>query len=171
MVIGWGVLLAGVIACGAGEQPSGSETAAQAPATEEPNNQTSDGSMPTIEPCIIVTQDEATAFFGVASGAGDGSTGSLTAECDYRSTDNTSGLSLILQYEPDGALNSNAFTYMTQGGQAVSGLGDGAFWESAGNLDVAKGNWILTLNGAIGGTNVGVDKLTPLAQTAVGRLP
>jgi hypothetical protein len=38
-------------------------------------------------------------------------------------------------------------------------------------LDVAKGNWILTLNGAIDGQGVPLDKLMPLAQAALGRLP
>ena len=177
ILAGCGALLAAVLACGpasSGGEPtsSGGGAATEAPATQATGGQGSNTSpMPAVQPCTIVTQDEATAFFGVPSGAGDGSTGSLTAECDYRSTDNTDGLSLILQYVPDGALKSSAFTYMTQGGQAVPNLGEGAFWETAGNLDVAKGNWILTLNGAMGGKNVGADKLTPLAQTAVGRLP
>jgi hypothetical protein len=170
--IGIGALLAGAIACSAGGQtPSGGGAATEEPTTPAQNNQASSGTMPTIDPCSILTQDDAAAFFGVASGAGDPSVGSTTAECDYRSTDNADGLSLILQYAPGGALNSDAFTYMTKDGQSVPGLGDGAFWVAAGQLDVAKGDWIVTLNGAIGGTNAGVDKLTPIAQTAVGRLP
>ena len=174
VVVGCGALIAAALGCGTSAPSASSGGAAtEAPAaTEASNSQASGGgTMPTVDPCSIVTQDEAAAFFGVPSGAGDGSTGSLTAECDYKSTDNKDGLSLILQYEPDGALKSAAFTYMTKDGQAVAGLGDGAFWESTGNLDVAKGNWILTLGGAKGGTNVGADVLTPLAQTAVGRLP
>lgn len=168
VVIGIGALLAGVIACG---PASSGGAATEAPATEASNDQASVSSMPAIEPCTIVTQDEAAAFFGVPSGAGDPSVGSTVAECDYRSTDDKDGLSLILQYAPDGALKSDAFTYMTKDGQAVPDLGEGAFWISAGNLDVAQGNWILTLNGAMGGKNVGADALTPLAKMAVGRLP
>jgi hypothetical protein len=129
--------------------------------------------MPTVDPCAIVTEDEATAFLGVASGAGDPSVGSLTAECDYRSTDGTDGLSLILQYVQDGtAVNSSQFSYMKQGNQDVPGLGDGAcFVVGSGQLNVAKGSWILTLNGSINGQSVSLDTLTPLAQTALGRLP
>lgn len=175
VLVGCGALLAGVLACGPASSGSGGDNApGGSAATAEPATQQSSSAstMPTVEPCSIVTQDEATAFFGVPSGAGDGSSGSLTAECDYRSTDGKDGLSLILAWVQDGgALNSNQFKYMTQGGQAVPNLGDGAFWIAAGNLDVAKGSWILTLNGAMGGQNVGADKLTPLAQTAVGRLP
>lgn len=169
-MVGVGALLAGLIACGPASSGGGSP-ATEAVATEEQNTQASGSVMPTIDPCAIVTQDEATAFFGTASDAGDPSVGSLTAECDYRTT--TDGLSLILAYVQDGpAVNSDQFKYMKQGNQDVPGLGDGACWlVNSGQLDVAKGSWILTLNGAIKGQPATLDTLTAMAQTAIGRLP
>jgi len=170
IAIGAGTLLAGALACGPASSGGGGAPT-EAPATQEQNNHASDSTMPTIEPCSILTQDDAAAFFGVQTGAGDGSVGATTAQCDYRNPNDGDGLVLILVYAPDGALKSDAFTYMTKGAQAVPGLGEGAFYIEGGNLDVAKGNWIMTLTGAMGGKNVGLDKLTPVATAAVARLP
>src|SRR5262245_14275671 len=86
-----GALLAGLIACGP-VSSGGGDTATEAAATQEQSNPASGSTMPTVDPCAVLTEDQATAYFGEASGAGDPSVGSLTAECDYRNSDQTDAL-------------------------------------------------------------------------------
>jgi hypothetical protein len=125
-----------------------------------------------IDPCMVLTQNDATALFGAPSNAGLPSSGGLPAFCIYATTDNTSSLSVNLSYEASGARNAEEFVALKSLNQDVPGLGDAAFFDSTlGFLTVAKGPWNMRLSGTIKGVKAPLDKLKSLAQTALGRLP
>jgi hypothetical protein len=120
-----------------------------------------------------VTQDDATAFFGAPSIAGMPSSGSTTIMfCIYATADNSGHLSLNLRYADKGARNDDDFVQLKSVNQDVPGLGDGAHFDAAiGALTIAKGQWVVKLSGNVGGALATLDKLKPVAQTALGRLP
>jgi len=165
-VIGWGLLIAGLAACGGG---SATQVATPAPPTPS-----SVGAPPQaiLAPCTVVTQDDANAFFGAPSIQGMPSSGSNSAFCVYSTADNKGHLSLNLIYDAKGARNAEDFVQLKSVNQDVPGLGDGAYFDSAiGALTVAKGPWIVRLSGFVQGANATLEKLKPLAQTALGRMP
>ena len=172
IVMGCGVLLAGLLACGGGgtsAPPSGGGAAAtEAPATQA----AADTSVfDSLDPCTVLTQDDANGIFGTTAVSQPHGRGSNTLICSYSTSDNVDSLGLNLVYLPNGAAGSDEFA-VAKSGQAVPGLGDGAFWlATVSQLDIAKGPWLVTLSGSVGGTNLTLDQLTPLAQTVLGRLP
>jgi hypothetical protein len=121
----------------------------------------------------VLTQSEATAFFGAPSNAGMPSSGGSTASfCVYATADNAEHLSVNLNYESGGALKSDDFTQLQSVNQNVPGLGEAAYFDAnIGALSIAKGSWIVRLSGFVQGKTAPLDKLTPLAQTVLGRLP
>lgn len=168
-------LVLAALACGGGSGGGSAppQAVTQAPATEASGG----GSMPKVDPCAILTKDDATTFFGEPSTDGRASVGDTTAFCLYQTADNVGTMSLNLSYEAGGALNSQEFA-MTKSGettgdsQAVAGLGEGAYYDTKVKfLLVAKGPWLVRVSGSVHGTVAGVDTLTPLAQKALGRLP
>jgi hypothetical protein len=131
-----------------------------------------------IDPCTLVTKEEATALLGV-----DVTVKSENHDPDLVCTyESTSGPQTYLKVEAmtrDGAQwlnNIKRATEQRQGKiESVSGIGDQSFFatksDSPNNLelDVLKGDVLFglkTLNVADAG-----EKLKPLAQAAVGRLP
>jgi len=162
-----GVLLATALACGSTAAQTSPPTAAQTEAAP------SGGSpLDTLDPCSVVTQDDATALFGAPSIAGLPSKGDTTAFCVYATADNTNHFSLNLTYVATGALKDEDYKALASLSQNVPGLGEGAFFDpSIGALTVAKGPWIMRVSGFVQGALTTLDKLTPVAQTALGRLP
>ncbi len=163
--VGWGLVIAGLLACGGSATPV---------ATEAPATQASGGSpLDSLDPCTLLTQDDATAFFGAPAAAGKPSHGSTTAICLYQTADSQGLLSLLLEYNGQGALQAD--DYVQQKGstaQEVPGLGDGAYFDPQVHLlTVAKGPWMVRVNGYVQAANAPLEKLTPLAQTVLGRLP
>jgi len=169
VIIGMGVLLAGLMACDTGGQAASDGGAA----TEAPASQASGGSpLDNFDPCTLVTQDEASALFGSPSALGKPSIGTGTALCFYASEDKTQGLSVQVAYDAKGGLNADDYVNSKDSAaQDVPGLGDGAYFNSLHHLVVAKGLWFIVVNGLAAGNPVPLEKLTPLAQTALGRLP
>jgi hypothetical protein len=158
--------MVGLAACGGG-------TATQVP-TQVPASPTSAGATAqvSVDPCKVVTQNDATALFGAPSNAGLPSSGGLPAFCIYATADNTASLSLNLSYEANGAVKGEEFVTLKSANQDVPGLGDGAYYDSTiGSLTVAKGPWNVRLSGMVKGVKVPLDKFKSLAQTALGRLP
>jgi hypothetical protein len=129
-------------------------------------------SPPAIDPCKIVTQDDASALFGAPSVAGMPSSGGLPAFCIYSTADNTSQMSFNVSYEAKGAVNAEEFVTLKSISQDVPGLGDGAYYDSTvGILTVAKGPWKVRVSSVVKGAKAPLDSLKSLAQTALGRLP
>jgi hypothetical protein len=189
-VIGWGVLIVGLTACGSGSatqvatqapSTSTSQAATQVPrtptsqvATQAPATSASAGGSPleNLDPCTVLTQNDATAFFGVPSVPGMPSPGSTTAFCVYATADQTGHISLNLRYDPKGALSSQDFAPLKTVNQDVPGLADGAFFDStSGALTVAKGSLIVRVSGTLQAAKIPLDKLKALVQIALGRLP
>ncbi len=167
-IVVWGLLIAGLLACGGG---SATQAITEAPATQASGQ----ASMPSIDPCAILTQDDASAFFGAPSVAGrpsDISPGDTTAFCIYATADNTGSLSLNLRYAANGALNDDEFVTLKSVNQDVPGLGEGAYFDPQVHLlTVAKGPWIVRVSGTIQAAIAPLEKLMALAQAALGRLP
>jgi hypothetical protein len=161
-------LLAVGLACGGGEQPP--STQAPAPATEA---SAFDATPPDIAPCGIITQDDASALFGAPSDAGTAASGGLPTFCLYATADQTGHLSVNIGYYPEGAVNNyDDYGRYKELDQDVPGLGDGAFYIVEGHLlYAAKGPWLVHMSGSVQAQPAELDKLTPLMQTALGRLP
>lgn len=159
----------------------GSQPGAQAPSPQAPTSAPSGGGagspIDSLDPCALLTQDDASAFFGAPSVAGHSDHGSNTAFCLYQTADNASTLSLNLEYDPGGALKADDFLVTKSGvssgdSQAVPGLGDEAYLDLKVHfLVVAKGPWMVRVSGSAKGTLAGLDALKPLAQKALSRLP
>jgi hypothetical protein len=120
----------------------------------------------------VVTQDDAKAFFGAPSAPGLPSKGAPVAFCIYATPDNVQHLSLNLRYVSNGALNYDDYVQLKTVNQNVSGLGDGAFFDSTIHiLTIAKGPWLVKLSGNVQGATAPLDKLSAVAKTVLGRLP
>lgn len=181
-IIGWGLLIAGLAACG-GNSPTQAPTQVPAvPATPTPETLTQASATPasgsagspmdTLAPCSIVTQDDASAFFGAPSVAGMPGPGDTRAFCVYATADNVQHLSFNLSYHPEGAAKSDDFAPLKSANQDVPGVGEAAFYDpTLGALTVAKGVWVMRLSGNLTAGLAPVEKLKPLAQTALSRLP
>ncbi len=175
VLVGCGVLLAAALACGAGGGTSsggGGGAVTSPPATQASDSSSASDPLETMDPCSIVTQDDATAFFGAPSVAGmPGSKGSPTF-CIYATADQTGHLSFNVRYIAGGAVGSEDFTSEKAGYPDVPGLGDGAFWaEGISQLDVARGPWAFSVSGTINAKPPTLDQLKVVAQTALSRLP
>src|SRR5260221_8558590 len=135
-------------------------------ATQPPTTQASfAASPPAIDPCMVVTQNDATALFGAPSGAGLPGSAGLPTFCIYATADNTSQMSFNVSYEAKGAVNAEEFVALKSVNQDVPGLGDGAYYDPAvGILAVAKGPWNVRLSGVVKGAKAPLDKLKSLAQ-------
>jgi hypothetical protein len=166
-----GLLIAGLLACTIGGQAASGGGAATT--AEAPTSQASGGSpLDNLDPCTVLTQDDATAIFGVPADPGKPTHATGTALCLYANADKTMGLSLQLTYDEKGGLNASDYVDSKDpSSQDVPGLGDGAYFNALHHLVVAKGQWFIVVNGLIEGNPVPLEKLTPLAQTVLGRLP
>jgi hypothetical protein len=163
------LLVTSLLACGFSTSGGGGSTPTtvptEAPAAESP--------LDTLDPCAVLTQADATAFFGAEAVTGIPSHGTSTATCLYMTADSANTLSLLVEYHPTGGLMSDEYIQMkSSSAKDVPGLGDGAYFDPlVHQLAVAKGVWVVRLSGLVQGSNAPLEKLTPLAQTALGRLP
>lgn len=170
IVIGAGLLAAAALACSAGSQGStgGGDTAT----TEAPSGAAGSSPIDNLNACTILTQDDATGIFGAPADPGKDTYGTSIAMCQYNNADKTMGLAIQLIYDSGGALNLSDYKNAKDGSaQDVAGLGDGAYFNSLHHLVVAKGPWMVTVNGLVAGDPIPLEKLTPLAKTVLGRLP
>lgn len=170
VVLSAGLLIAATLACAGG---AGSSTPTSAPASTSSSSTTGGGSIQDIgDPCKLLVQADADKLFGHPANPGKSNFGSNSASCTY-----TSGsgdiLAVNVLYEDQAAKDSNDYTSVrTSDTQPVAGLGDDAYYNKAfWLLTVAKGHWMVSVNANLGGTNQALDKLTPLAQLALQRLP
>jgi hypothetical protein len=131
-----------------------------------------------IDPCTLVTKEEATALLGVDVTV-KSENHDPDLECTYESASGPQTYLKIEAMTRDGARWLNNIKRATEQRQGkiepVSGIGDQAFIATEPNssnnleLDVLKGDVLFglkTLNVADAG-----EKLKPLARTAAGRLP
>lgn len=170
LAISLAALISGMLACGPATSGGG---APPEEATEPPAGAATTSPLDIIEPCAVLTQEDAAAFFGTEAQAGEAGSGSTNASCRYMSSDGRMNLYLLLEYDPAGALNTADYVQQkTADAQDVAGLGDGAYFDPANHmLQIAKGSWMVRLNGWLGDSNAGLDKLQPLAPNVLGRLP
>ena len=169
-----GALIAAALACSAGGPSSAGGGAATEVMTEAPQATQAASPLDSLDPCTVLTQDDAAGFFGSAAGAGKPDHGSTDATCQYLNDQVKGQLYLLLEYDPAGALQTADYVQQkTANAQDMPGLGDGAYFDPANHmLQVAKGPWMVRLNGyMLPDGNVGPDKLTPLAKAVLGRLP
>lgn len=179
VIVGCGVLIAGALACSAGGQGgsgAGDGGVTQPPA-EQATSDTSGGEsaadpLETIDPCSVVTQDDATSFFGAPSAAGmPGSKGSPTF-CLYATDDQTEHLSVNMRYVATGAMAYDDYKMFQVGSQPVSGVGEGAFYiQNGGILYAARGPWLVHVSGNLKDGLATAEQLVPVAQSALSRLP
>lgn len=163
----WGALLITSLACGGSTGQTSPPAVAQTEAS-------AGGPSPldTLDPCSVVTQADATTLFGAPAEPGTPSTGPDSAFCVYATADQANHFSLNLSYIATGAIKDENYKALASLSQAVPGLGDGAFFQpSIGALTVAKGPWMMRVSGFARGALTTLDELTPVAQTALGRLP
>lgn len=168
VLVGCGALLAGAIACSAGGSTAGGgQATSAAPATQAAGADP----LESMDPCAILTQDDATAFFGAAAPAGQSSQGN-PGFCVYQTADNAKQLGLHIVYLTGSAAGSDAFVAAKKGVQDVPGLGDAAYFNPVmSEIGIAKGSWSLTINGILQDGKASLEALTPAAQAALGRLP
>lgn len=174
-VLGGGVLLAALLACSAGQSSSGGGSAPTSPPSSGGGSGGSSASDPleAMDPCAIVDQNDAAAFFGEASAAGMPSKGD-PAFCVYATPDNVQHLSFNIRWVATGAAASDDFVAGKGANtQDVSGLGDAAYENTVmGMLSVVRGSWSFRVSGNVkDGAVPPLDKLTAVAKTALGRLP
>jgi hypothetical protein len=173
LTVAWGVgmLIAAALACG---PSTGSSTATPASSGTSSGGATSGGGgINDIDPCHLLDQVNATTLFGHQANPSINRVGSNSASCLYTSATNGDLLTLNVLYEDGAAKDSSDYTSVrTSDTQPVPGLGDDAYFNKAFHLlTVAKGHWMFGVNAALGGTNQGLDQLTPLAQVVLIRLP
>jgi hypothetical protein len=178
----WGIMIGAVLACSAGSQggsTGGGDGGVTEPPAEAVTSEPSGGAaevdpLESIDPCTVVTQEDATAFFGAPSDAGmAGSKGNPTF-CLYATADQTGHLSVNMRYVASGALGYEDYTAFSVGSTPVAGLGDGAFYMQNGAtllLYAARGPWLVHVSGNPAGQEPNVDALKPVAETALSRLP
>jgi len=125
------------------------------------------------DPCRLLTQADAAQLFGHAADAGISNFGNTSASCTYTSATAGELLTLNVLYETGPAQSSTDYTQLkTPDVRPMPGLGDDAYFNSAFHLlTVAWSHWVFTLNAALGSPTAGVDRLKPLAQTVLSRLP
>jgi hypothetical protein len=178
------MLVLSALACTSTEQ-AGDPTVGVQP--QPPSTGGADGEVPTstsaeqaqpasgvLDPCTLLTQQEAEALFGTTSQPGvpsEVTTGMVTTySCSYLSTDNLNALFVGAAWIEGGAANSIGFTSVTEGGQVVTVNGAEAVFTSD-LMYIAKGNWLGRINGMLGGSIATAEQLTPLVQTVADRLP
>jgi len=169
--IGCGALVAALLACSAGGQATSGGSGATAPSGGGDTQAAASDPLSGMDPCAILTQDDATAFFGAPSPAGTASKGN-PAFCVYQTADGSKQLSLHIVYLPAAAATSDAFVAASKGVQAVPGLGDAAYFNAVMNeIGVAKGPWSFTVDGILQDGKAPLDALMTPAKAALGRLP
>ena len=177
-----GLLTATLAACG----PNASApTTAGTPTSAAPNNSGAGGPT-TLDPCQIVTQQEASALTGVSFGPGKQLQGALSKSCLYGAgsknvfrVDVVRGtIDQVHQYRDQVTSeieSGDADGHLTK--SSVSGLGDEATAYTlsgsvlnVSSLFVVKGTVSLYLLNEAAGTPVPTAALTDLARTALGRI-
>src|SRR5262245_59754801 len=106
MAIALALLIAGVLACG---PASGGGAAPPEEASEAPAGAATTSPLETIDPCAVLTQDDAAAFFGAEAAAGEHRPASTSNSCRYESADSRQNLFLLLEYDPAGAVNTTDY--------------------------------------------------------------
>ncbi len=129
------------------------------------------------DPCAILTQADAEAFFGAPAKPGEKSeTNGKSFTCTYATADasNQQTLTLLIRRSTnasDANLVWNSALGASTGAQAVSGLGEEAFFNPGLNqLNIKKGNNWIVLGGEAAGKDFAT-ALIPVGKAVVGRLP
>jgi hypothetical protein len=182
------MLLAATLACGAGGgatltptlfvlPDSGAPTVATlppAPTSGDTGGAAGGATDGAIDACTLVTQQEVEAHFGVPAQPGvptQVTTGTVTTcSCRYLSADNLNSLFVGAAWIEGGAANSIGWTALAGDSRPVTINGAQAMF-GGDVLMVAKGNWMATLNGLLGGSIATAEQLTSLAQIVTDRLP
>lgn len=167
VMLAGGLLVAGAIAC------AGTSASSGGAATVEPATQAAAGDpLSGMDPCSLLTQDDATAFFGAPSPDGQSSGKGNPSFCVYQTADNAKQLGLHIVYLPGGAATSDAFVAASKGVQNAPGLGDAAYFNPVmSEIGVAKGSWSFTVNGILQDGKAPLEALTTPAKAVLGRLP
>ena len=167
-------------ACGGGDDGDDNGNGGDGPtataASEEPTEPSGDETTSDVTPCDLVSKDEAAAILGEA--VEDADTGA--AACVYSASSNDSFASVglgLFSFEVEGA----AETSFAQGKAQVSspedvpGLGDEAYWDPSGSLDIRQGRHFVTISIAFADGDSfspqGKQAALDLAPTALERLP
>jgi len=178
LVIATSVLMLVLTACGAAPGKAGDVNGKTATTDSKAGTATSSAKSVKIDPCALVTKEEATALLGVGVTV-KSENHDPDLECTYESASGPQTYLKIEAMTRDGERwlsNVKRGTEQRQGKtESVSGIGDQAFIatepDSPNNLelDVLKGDVLFSLK-TLNVANAG-EKLKPLAQAAVGRLP
>jgi len=176
-------LAAASLACNSPSQSGSSQTTTttggSAPTAESggsPSTGTGSSETGALDPCAVLTQADAEAFFGGPSKEPTNThTGDVVFQCHYRS-DSGDSLGILIRRASSVEENTSSWDAAKANAaghsQPITGVGEDGFFDTSINqFNIKQGvYWIILSGKGSTHTDLAAD-LTPIAQTVLSRLP